>query len=72
VAAILAWNVLGIADLIDAVGLGVISSPGSLHLIAEAPGSAIVATLPWLLIPAFIVPLLAATHLAIFHRLRRI
>jgi hypothetical protein len=67
-AAILAWNVFGIADLIGAIGLGVISSPGPLHLIAPEPGSAIMATLPWMLIPAFLVPLLFATHLAVFYR----
>jgi hypothetical protein len=27
-------------------------------------------TLPWLIIPGFLVPLLATTHIAIFHRLR--
>jgi hypothetical protein len=26
-------------------------------------------TLPWLLIPGFLVPLLASTHLAVFYRL---
>jgi hypothetical protein len=67
--AILVWNVFGLADLIAAIGLGVISSPGPLHLIAPEPGSAIMATLPWMLIPAFLVPLLASTHLAVFYRL---
>lgn len=69
--AILVWNIFGMADLIAAVALGVISSPGPLHLIAAEPGSAIMATLPWMLIPAFLVPLLASTHLAVFYRLRR-
>jgi hypothetical protein len=69
--AILVWNIFGMADLIAAVALGVISSPGPLHLIAPEPGSAIMATLPWMLIPAFLVPLLASTHLAVFYRLRR-
>ena len=67
--AILVWNIFGLADLIAAIGLGVISSPGPLHLIAPEPGSAIMATLPWMLIPAFLVPLLASTHLAVFYRL---
>jgi hypothetical protein len=67
--AILVWNIFGLTDLIAAIGLGVISSPGPLHLIAPEPGSAIMATLPWMLIPAFLVPLLASTHLAVFYRL---
>jgi hypothetical protein len=69
--AILVWNIFGMADLIAAIGLGIVSSPGPLHLIAPEPGSAIMATLPWMLIPAFLVPLLASTHLAVFYRLRR-
>lgn len=68
---ILAWNAFGLADLIDAIGLGVVSSPGPLHLIGAGPGAAIMTTLPWLLIPGFMVPLLALTHLAVFYRLRR-
>ena len=66
---ILVWNIFGLADLIAAIALGVISSPGPLHLIAPEPGSAIMATLPWMLIPGFLVPLLASTHLAVFYRL---
>jgi hypothetical protein len=58
-------------DLVAAVGLGVISSPGPLHLIADEPGSALMTTLPSMLIPAFLVPLLAATHLAVFYHMRK-
>lgn len=63
------WNIVGMADLIAAVGLGVISSPGPLRLIFAEPSSAIMATLPWLLIPGFLVPLLFALHIGIFIRL---
>jgi hypothetical protein len=65
------WNVIGIADLINAVGLGVISSPGPQRLIFVEPSSAIMATLPWLLIPGFLVPLLFAVHIGIFIRLAK-
>ncbi len=63
------WNIIGLADLIAAVGLGVISSPGPARLIFAEPSSAIMTTLPWLLIPGFLVPLLVAVHIAIFIRL---
>ena len=63
------WNIIGLLDLITAVGLGVVSSPGPLRLIFAEPGSGIMTTLPWLLIPGFLVPLLASTHLAVFYRL---
>jgi hypothetical protein len=68
---LLAWNVFGLADLIDAIGLGVLSSPGPLRRIFAEPGADLMSTLPWLLIPGFLVPLLTWTHLAIFYRLMK-
>jgi hypothetical protein len=65
------WNVIGLADLIAAIGLGVISSPGPQRLIFAEPSSAIMTTLPWLLIPGFLVPLLFADHIGIFIRLAK-
>jgi hypothetical protein len=70
-AALLAWNIFGLADLIAAVSLGVLSSPGPLRIIVAEPGTALMTTLPWLLIPGFVVPLLATVHLVIFGRLVR-
>ena len=70
-AIVLAWNVLGFADLITAVTLGVGSSDSPLRFISELPASAAVGTLPWVLIPAFLVPTFLLIHLAIFMRLRR-
>src|SRR5437867_8923924 len=66
------WNVIGIVDLIAAIGLGVTSSPGPVRLIFAEPSSAIMTTLPWLLIPGFLVPLLFAVHIAIFIRLVKV
>jgi hypothetical protein len=64
------WNLLGLIDLALAIGLGVTSADGPLHLIHESPGSNIMTTLPWILIPGFLVPLLSCSHLAIFFKLR--
>ncbi len=69
--AVLAWNVLGLLDLITAVSLGAASSPGPIRLFFGTPDSSLMTSLPWLIIPGFLVPALAATHLAIFYRLRR-
>jgi hypothetical protein len=55
------WNVLGILDLIIAVGIGTVS----VFLATGAPGeisAAPMATLPLLLIPAFLVPLFLMLH----------
>ena len=51
-----AWNALGLADLVAAVSLGATSAPGPLRLIFAEPGTAMMSTLPWLLIPGFLVP----------------
>lgn len=63
------WNALGLLDLIVAVSLGVSTSP-ALQAGFTGPNSGTMTTLPWLLIPAFLVPTLACSHLALFYRLR--
>lgn len=68
--ATLAWNTAGLADLLLAVTLGIGSAPDSpIRFIFEVPNSETVTSLPWLMIPAFLVPLYLLTHLAIFARL---
>lgn len=68
--ATLAWNTAGLADLLLAVTLGIGSAPDSpIRFIFEVPNSGMVTSLPWLMIPAFLVPLYLLTHLAIFARL---
>lgn len=67
----LLWNTIGIADLVAAVGLGALSAPGPLQVFIGPPTSAIMTTLPWLIIPGFIVPILMFVHVVIFHRLAR-
>ena len=57
------WNVLGILDLVVAIGLGTLSttlSTGAPGEISTAP----MATLPLLLVPAFLVPLFLMLHAA--------
>ncbi len=65
----LLWNVFGAADLVNAIALGALSAPGPLNAFAGPPTSAIMTTLPWLIIPGFLVPSLFFIHLVIFHRL---
>ena len=68
----LTWNTLGFFDLILAVTLGVGSAVDSpVRFIYEAASSGTMSTLPWILVPGFMVPLYLMTHLAIFHRLLR-
>jgi hypothetical protein len=68
--ATLAWNTLGLADLLAAISLGITSAPDSpLRLFHDGPSTVIMTDLPWVLIPAFLVPLLILTHIAVFYRL---
>lgn len=66
----LAWNAIGLADLLTAVSLGVGSAAGSpARFVFETPDSGLVGTLPWLLIPGFLVPIYMLTHVAVFMQL---
>jgi hypothetical protein len=66
------WNSIGLLDLISAAGLGMTSAAGSpLQVFFDAPGSAVMATLPWAIIPVFLVPQLIVGHLAVYWRLGR-
>ncbi len=67
--AALTWNALGLLDLVTAISLGITSSPGPLRVFVGDPSSAIMSELPWLLIPGFLVPLLAFNHVVLFAQL---
>ena len=70
-AMVLVWNTLAIGDLIAAVTLGFGSGETPLRFIHETPSTAAITTLPWTLIPAFLVPTYFLTHLAIYAQLKR-
>ena len=57
------WSVLGIADLVNAVTLGRITSPDF--------SSSTMATFPWILVPTVGVPLGLALHGVTLYRLRK-
>jgi hypothetical protein len=58
----MAWNVLGVLDLVVAVSLGVTTTPGPLHLIGATPSSGLLSVLPLVLVPTFLVPLSFLIH----------
>jgi hypothetical protein len=68
---IAAWNGFGMLDLIVAVGLALLAVPGTpFQLFTQVPARSAFTELPWILVPAAIVPLLFFDHLAIFLNLR--
>jgi hypothetical protein len=70
--ATLVWNVLGLLDLVDAIALGVASSPGiPFGFGNQGVSSNLMTALPWILIPCFNVPLLAHLHVLTLQRLWR-
>jgi hypothetical protein len=65
------WNAFGTLDLIAAISLGIMSAPGTpLRVFTEGPGTAVMAQLPWMMIPTMLVPLYLLVHLTIATKLR--
>jgi hypothetical protein len=59
-----AFNVLGIADLVIAIGTGFLYSPSPLRLFFSVPSTALMTVLPLVLVPTFLVPLWILVHAA--------
>jgi hypothetical protein len=65
------WNLLGIADLLNAVTLGFLSAPGPFQLLALDHPNLLIGTYPVVMIPAFVVPLSLMLHGLSLAQLRR-
>src|ERR687892_776253 len=61
--AVVVWSVLGIADLVNAITLGLITNSDF--------GSPMVTTFPWILVPTVGVPLALVLHGIVLYRLRK-
>jgi hypothetical protein len=64
-----AWNLAGIADLVVAVTLGVLTSPTTIQVLALGHANAEVTRFPFVLIPAFAVPASLLLHVLTLWRL---
>ncbi len=56
------FNLFGMADLVVAVGLGTMTSPGPAQVFETTPTSELVTQFPLALVPTFLVPLAFALH----------
>jgi len=66
-----AWNALGALDLVVAISLGALSAPGTpFRVFDDGPGTTVMTSLPWILVPALLVPLYLLIHLTIAFKLR--
>src|SRR6266436_1422653 len=68
----IAWNFLGIADLISAVSLGAMTTPGPLQLMAFDRPNLLTSAYPTVMTPGFVVPLSLILHSVSLWQLRRL
>jgi hypothetical protein len=69
--AVYAWCLFGIADLVVAVAMGAMTSPGRPHLLAFEAPNLLITSYPLVMIPTFAVPLALMLHGVVLWRLRR-
>ncbi len=65
---VIVWCVVGLADLVVAVTMGVLNAPGTFGLLAGEVTTAPLLELPLSLIPTFFVPLSVLLHLIVLRR----
>jgi hypothetical protein len=68
--ALLAWNLAGLALLINIVTVAILSTPTPLRVFMEEPANTFVTTAPYIWLPAFLVPTAWLGHLLVFRSLR--
>jgi hypothetical protein len=66
-----AWCLFGIADLVVALAMGAMTSPGRAHLFAFEAPNLLISSYPLVMIPTFAVPLALMLHGIVLWRLRR-
>jgi hypothetical protein len=66
-----AWNALGILDLVAAIVIGTLSSPGvPFRVFTEGQGTLAMTGLPWVMVPALLVPFYFLIHFVIAAKLK--
>jgi hypothetical protein len=65
------WCLFGIADLVVAVTMGAMTSPGRAHLFAFDAPNLLISSYPLVMVPTFAVPLALMLHGLVLWRLRR-
>jgi hypothetical protein len=66
-----AWCLFGVADLVVAIVMGAMTSPGQAHLLALEAPNLLVTAYPLVMVPTFAVPLALMLHGLVLLRLRR-
>jgi hypothetical protein len=63
-------NILGLADIFVAFGIGYAAAPGPVRLLFSSPSTEAISTLPLVLIPTAVVPLAVTLHVLSLRKLR--
>ena len=66
-----AWSLFGMADLVVAIAMGAMTSPGQVHFLALDAPNLLVTAYPLVMVPTFAVPLALMLHGLVLLRLRR-
>ena len=66
-----AWCLFGIADLVVAITMGAMTSPGQAHLLAFEAPNLLMTAYPLVMVPTFAVPLALMLHGLVLLRLRQ-
>jgi hypothetical protein len=69
--AVIAWCLFGIADLVVAIAMGAMTSPGRPHLFAFDAPNLLISSYPLVMVPTFAVPLALMLHGLVLWRLGR-
>ena len=65
------WSLFGIADLVLAIAMGAMTSPGRPHLLAFDAPNLLITSYPLVMVPTFAVPLALMLHGLVLRRLQR-
>jgi hypothetical protein len=65
------WTLFGVTDLVVAITMGAMTSPGRVHLLAVDAPNLLISTYPLVMIPTFAVPLALMLHGLVLWRLSR-
>ncbi len=66
---VLGWNLLGLALLLNIVGVAVLSTPVTFRRFPEGPPNLMPSTFPYIWLPSFLVQVALASHLLVFRQL---
>jgi hypothetical protein len=70
--AIWSWNKFGALELLNAITLGFLSVPNvPWRVFMATPGTDVLGTLPWIILPAILVPIYLMTHFAVWRRMKK-